>query len=193
MGRRDRMLSEKQEKKKLGRPRTANWLSGGSSAASQSSCQGFRSSSGVLLCPLTHRVYQAHVFPSQIWLHLGLKGCIMPRQTPAPACKWDIHEEKEKKNLKNGKLWFQRQTRFEIWKFWVGWRWGTSSGSSPVPQRMWTMVREQKLEMPDSKLRNRGLAFFSLKTTANSLLEDLNKTTYFSSSYHVFDILKSQS
>lgn len=55
------------------------------------------------------------------------------------------------------------------------------------------MVREQKLEMPDSKLRNRGLAFFSLKTTANSLLEDLNKTTYFSSSYHVFDIFKSQS
>lgn len=113
MGRRDRMLSEKQGKKKLGRPRTANWLSGGSSAASQSSCQGFRSSSGVLLRPLTHRVYQAHVFPSQIWLHLGLKGCIMPRQTPAPACKWDIHEEKEKKKLKKWKALISKAD--QIW------------------------------------------------------------------------------
>lgn len=79
------------------------------------------------------------------------------RQTPAFACKWDIHEEKGK--TKDGKLWFQRQARFEVWKFWAGWRWGSSSASCPVPQSMGTMVREQKQEMPDTKLRNPGLVF----------------------------------
>lgn len=71
---RQNMVVRKTEKKLLGRPRAANWFSGGRSTAHQSSCQGFSSPSGVLLHSLIHRVYQAHFFPSHIWLHTWLEG-----------------------------------------------------------------------------------------------------------------------
>lgn len=111
-------LSEKQKKNLLGRPRAANWLSGGRSAAHQSSCQGFSSPSGVLLHSLIHRVYQAHFFPSHIWLHTWLEG-VYPGTCCAEAntclCLQVRYPWRKRKKLNMGSSDFKgrRDLRFE--------------------------------------------------------------------------------